>query len=911
MPDTGLIIHRTRTSPTGLGALLTAVLDSVWCMEEPTLGRLYDVVMRHEVGIRVAPEDVKAIVEARSQGPGRGDGGERGYTLVRSVAVIPIGGVIAKHASQVNGSSQPTGTATETVRQALANALADDSVRSILLHIESPGGTISGVETLAAEVAAARDAAAAKGGGGKPIWTFFDDIGASAAYWIGSQANRVLAGSTADVGSIGVYSIIPDTSKHYEQRGIKMHLVRFGDSKGVAAPGVPIDEKALAVIQQRIDDAGEAFIAAVVRGRSMTEAQVRALATGNVWMGVKAVEIGLVDEIAASADVVAARMHRQFGGGGMGGVVSGARGQLVLTAAVSKGTSRAEIVQSVDETLAGAVAAAADAGIPAEDNVRVSAILAAAGAALCLSPDAGVTGGGTATPAGNAGGGGGGGSATVDPAVAARIREEATNAEVARVAAIDARARPFASNKAIMDLATKAKGDKTYTPEKFGDDAMQLMAPPVTGHQPDDANGGGLSVQITEEERDKRLAITTNAVLSQYAGDLRLMIDGSDPETDKGRGQRIAESLGYESPVKARMAFRAADGSHIRGMRMAAIAEDMAMRAHRFTSREQLVRRFGRGTMPFEAAVMAAAMHSSSDFPILLGNLMNMRLAAGLVEAQAIWREFAIKGSQLNYHDQKTVWLSEAPNMEQIPEGQTPGAMTLNEKAATINVSPFGKRGAFTFQTFANDQMNAFLRVPQLLAQAHSRTPDILLFTLLNMNNGEGPIMPDGQRLFSDAHSNKLVGTVIDDTNINLAYIAMTSQKGMGKDKDLTDDKRPVIEVFPTRMLVHNTQFMTARQWHLNQYKPGGSSNDLNLVQNLLKPTGSVRVGGAKRWYPFADPAQHPVFQVNFFAGNEGLVMTEINDGDPLSWKFQVTSFGVGAAAVDHYGASFNPGPNP
>ncbi len=101
---------------------------------------------------------------------------------------------------------------------------------------------------------------------------------------------------------------------------------------------------------------------------------------------------------------------------------------------------------------------------------------------------------------------------------------------------------------------------------------------------------------------------------------------------------------------------------------------------------------------------------------------------------------------------------------------------------------------------------------------------------------------------------------------------------------------------------------MLARQWFLNQYKPGGSVNEMNMVQGLLRPVDSPRLSSATGWWVFANPALYEVFRMNFYNGQQTPSVDVINDGDPLSRRTQYTLPGCGCAAVDSFGVYYNPG---
>ncbi len=267
--------------------LLNYCTSSDWAMRLSVLEQMSGIVERHISGAKLSAEEIDAITNERNERVT-----ERKFEIVGATAMIPVTGVIAKHANMVNGCSQPEGTSIETLRDQLAAAIEDPRVESIFLMIESPGGCIDSLADFADDVFAASFK--------KPVVAFADDLCASAAYWIASQANVIYASQTADVGSIGVYTLYVDSTERAKQEGLKFHIFRSGDNKGVGSPGVEISEANRDAIQERIDAKFEIFLNAIMQGRAgsgLTKEDLRTLADGRCFVGQAAVENKLIDGI--------------------------------------------------------------------------------------------------------------------------------------------------------------------------------------------------------------------------------------------------------------------------------------------------------------------------------------------------------------------------------------------------------------------------------------------------------------------------------------------------------------------------------------------------------------------------------------------------------------------------------------
>jgi len=215
------------------------------------------------------------------------------YYRESGIARIPISGQMAKGDSSFGGQSSVRS------RRAVRLAAQDEAVSSILLHIDSPGGTVAGTGDLAADVRNADKI--------KPVYTYFEDLGASAAYWVGSQGRKVYANPTAEIGSIGTMTYLEDTSGAYEKAGIKVHLVSTGKYKGAWVDGLEVSDDYIKTVQTEIDDLNEHFLAGVLAGRkNLTREQLMGIADGRVFIADKAKQIGLIDEVSTLDAVMAA-----------------------------------------------------------------------------------------------------------------------------------------------------------------------------------------------------------------------------------------------------------------------------------------------------------------------------------------------------------------------------------------------------------------------------------------------------------------------------------------------------------------------------------------------------------------------------------------------------------------------------
>lgn len=208
----------------------------------------------------------------------------------RGDAVISMSGPFTKKASKFGGIS------TIETRKALREAAADPSVKRIVMHIESPGGHANGVNELAADIRAIKRL--------KPVIAYVDDLAASAAYFVASQANAIFANETANVGGLGTFIVLRDYSGKFEREGIKTIVVGSGGLKGAGAEGTELTTEYVEYVQGLVDSFNSHFKSAVKEGRSFSTEQTDKLFTGKVFPAEEAKKLGLIDGIASFEDVL-------------------------------------------------------------------------------------------------------------------------------------------------------------------------------------------------------------------------------------------------------------------------------------------------------------------------------------------------------------------------------------------------------------------------------------------------------------------------------------------------------------------------------------------------------------------------------------------------------------------------------
>jgi len=205
-----------------------------------------------------------------------------GLTDRRRIAVVQVRGAI--------GGAARTDDLIRTIGQARRNA----RVRAVLLEIDSPGGTAIASEQL--DVAVRRLAAR------KPVVAWIKGVGASGAYFLACAANRVLAFPSALVGSIGVISVRPILVDALRRAGARVSVTKTGQFKDLGAPWREPTEEDEARERELVDAIFQRFTGAVRSARGYDDAGLARVTTGEVWLGTRAVELGLIDGLAEDED---------------------------------------------------------------------------------------------------------------------------------------------------------------------------------------------------------------------------------------------------------------------------------------------------------------------------------------------------------------------------------------------------------------------------------------------------------------------------------------------------------------------------------------------------------------------------------------------------------------------------------
>lgn len=211
-----------------------------------------------------------------------------GATVIRNgTAVISVRGPLIRYSglfTEISGA-----TSYSRVAKDLGEAVRNPGVQSILLDINSGGGTVDGCKELAGHILEARKS--------KPVRAYIGGIGCSAAYWLASACETISAAETSLTGSIGVQMIVPPEEKD----GSLSFLSSHSPNKNASPHG----EKGKTETQRIVDDLGEIFVRSVAENRGITEEEVlKNYGQGSMFVGPDALKRGMIDDISTIEEIL-------------------------------------------------------------------------------------------------------------------------------------------------------------------------------------------------------------------------------------------------------------------------------------------------------------------------------------------------------------------------------------------------------------------------------------------------------------------------------------------------------------------------------------------------------------------------------------------------------------------------------
>jgi len=412
--------------------------------------------------------------------------------------------------------------------------------------------------------------------------------------------------------------------------------------------------------------------------------------------------------------------------------------------------------------------------------------------------------------------------------------------------------KPFEDNPGVKALKDSVLADPSISMEQI---QSKLLAEIGKSHEPINPANAAVTVEAGEDQQDKFRAAAVESVMVR-AGVSQL----ADPQAIGANPYRGAKLLD--------LAKASLDHAGIKTAGM----DQMKVVATAFTT-------------------------STSDFPVLLENVMHKSLLSAYEVVRDTWSRFCATGSVSDFRAHNRYRIGSFGNLDAVNElGEFTNKSIPDGEKASITASTKGNIINISRQAVINDDLGAFVGLSSQLGRAAARTIESDVYALLALNGGLGPTMADGNTLFHANHGNIGSGAAISMAAIDADRVLMASQMDISGNDYL--DLRPAVLLVPIGL------GGTARTINDALYDPD-TANKLqkpNTVNGLFRDiVDTPRLSGTRR-YLFADAMEAPVIEVAFLDG-QNMPYLEAQDGFSVDGAMYKVRLDYGIAAVDYRGA--------
>jgi len=296
-------------------------------------------------------------------------------------------------------------------------------------------------------------------------------------------------------------------------------------------------------------------------------------------------------------------------------------------------------------------------------------------------------------------------------------------------------------------------------------------------------------------------------------------------------------------------------------------------------------------------AIFRAAMHTTSDFPLLLTSVGNRVLMPAYEAAQSPLKQLARQALHADFRPAYKLKLGEIGQLEKVNESGEITSTSRSEASESYALDSYGSLFSLSRKALINDDLGAFRDWGNAAGRAAAQTEASLLLSLLTQSSGAGPVMgEDGKRMFDAAHNNVGTPGAISETTLTEARLAMRTQKGL-------DGKTP-IQVVPKYLLI-GPELETTAEKVLSSIQ-AVTTADVNVFAGKLSMLVEPRIADAS-WYIFADPANLAALEYAYLSSAQGPQIQSQQGWDVLGMEFRVF-LDFGSGPVDYRAAFRNAG---
>ena len=825
--------------PHRLARIAQSASDHVWAILPEKLEQICAFLDQRANGEFLSEDEIQAAIGDRNDE-------EAGTQTVEGIRILTMRGTVMPRSTMLSRFSG--GVSCELVTRQIEKAVADSSVKSILIRGDSPGGSVFGVAELATAIYEAR--------GKKPIY-FWTDSGqcCSAMYWIASACTKVFASEGSEIGSIGVIAIHYELTKAAEDAGYKFTVLRSVENKAVGQPYEVLDQKKQAVLMDKIQTWHGAFVEAVGRNRGLDASTINEkFGAGKTFRADQAADLGLIDGVRTFPQVF--ESLRSSGGEGVSTTIAKEirMHEMIKAALVAEGLIPS---MSTDDAVAEQTLKTffTIKGIeqPEKPEAIAKAIRLHSGPLDAVSTQKPPEDDGTSTTA-----------------PAAPNAAEIQKAERDRVLNLGATGRMMGVDSKAITEAVEAG----LTVEEATTKWVKLLSdsqPPVDPY----------SVSPTGDSFDAFIAAASDGILEQLGA------FGDD-----------------EKPAESAREFR--------GMEMIDIAKTgLRLANQRIGSGESKVdicERFlklaGTESMPLAASDGAGPTYGPGHYPDLMSNVANRLINRGQKLAPATFPEWTATLSDVSDFRPRTIINTGAFGLfSHILDGKGVEEGEFGTEANFIAVERFGKGISLTPIMMANDDLDAWSQAIMQLGIVGDLTINAQCISHLFSTSP----LPDGDPLFHANHANIVSGGGAPSvTQADKNRLLMRQQKEVSGRIRLS--VAPAVALLPPKHETAGEQVFKSGMTVV----PEQDANLNTFRGKIKPVTDSMLLdyaaaGGDDAWFSFADPRAYRCIVVMHLKGFRNGRRRRYWDNKTQS---QITEFErvFGTGVADYRNGAKNPG---
>lgn len=803
--------------------VVRAVFDRPWAITPDKFEAMINLVELRAAGQELTEDEIQAAIGGLSR-----PSSSQSY---KSIAVLDLFGVVAQRMGMMERVSG--GTSLESFSKAFRAAVEDDNVARIVLHVDSPGGSVFGTQELAAEIQAAR--------GKKPITAVIDSLGASAAYWIASQADEVIATPGAQVGSIGVLAVHVDPSAAYEEEGIRHQVMAIPEAKGDGVAG-PLSEEGVEHRMNTVTAIYEQFTGAVAAGRGVSVEKVKSdFGGGRVLTAENALRAGMVDRIATYAEVM-----QEFGVGSVQSTES-ARETDAPFLSFEEWSMKPEIFGAL--CMAGMVQITAS---ESEAERALDRFFAAHGVA---KPDD-------------------------DDQILAFLKEKTAKVDPPAKKETVAQTET-ASESAAAEIVAAVRLSKVPA-----DRQMDLAAELVNSNADMGAVLRRIESEVAESEATAGATVLRPgaASIDKFRAEAKQAINSRFLSTTGIRAatqiwdRREQEYVEF-NPGSRNRRLQSLMGLAEASLQVAGVPQRTIDQMEKFQIAQVAMGLKQPSDFGFFAAADGPAYNTTGDFSNILLDAMHVMLRRSYDDANTTFQAWMRQAPSLSdFRDVHKVIAGELSDPKAIPEDGEFTETTMSDSKEKYSLTVWGHVWSISWQAVVNDQLSAFTEAPVKMGRAMRRKQNRLAYNVLKDNDA---LQADSVALFHASHSNLTTGAGAPSvTTLNSLTTSLMQQTGLDSDSGFLN-LMPRYLIAPPALRGTVLELLASIANPAAGGSAAGSSGVANIWQNGLEPVieaelgASATSGSDTAWYLACDPSDVDTIEYAYLQGLESPAMEQ------------------------------------